>query len=64
MRELGVVLDQRLTFGEHVEYTARKANRALGLLMRTFETGKRGRSLNMSQHRKRALAVSSVIILR
>ena len=51
MRDLGVLLDQRLTFGEHVEYTVRKANRALGLLMRTFATGKRGRSLNLSQHR-------------
>ena len=51
MRDLGVLLDQRLTFRDHVEHTVRKANRALGLLMRTFAAGKRGRSLSMSQHR-------------
>lgn len=51
MRDLGVLLDQRLTFGDHVEHTVRKANRALGLLMRTFATGKRGRPFDMSKHR-------------
>ena len=51
MRDLGILLDQRLTFGEHVEHTVRKANRALGMLMRTFATGKRGRSFDMSNHR-------------
>ena len=48
LRDLGILLDQRLTFTDHVEHTVRKANRALGLLMRTFGTGKRGRSLDMS----------------
>ena len=51
MRDLGVFLDQRLTFGEHVQRTVRKANRALGLLMRTCATGKRGRPFGMSHHR-------------
>ena len=32
MRDLGIMLDQGLTFGDHVDYTVRKANRALGLL--------------------------------
>ena len=51
MRDLGVLLDQKLTFGDHVEFTVRKANRALVLLMRTFATGKHGRSFNMERHR-------------
>lgn len=51
MRDLGVFLDQRLTFGDHIEYTVRKANRALGLLMRTFSTGKHGRAFNMENYR-------------
>ena len=45
MRDLGVILDEKLTFSEHVDVIVRKANRALGLLMRSFHTGKRGRSL-------------------
>ena len=45
MRDLGIMLDQRLTFGEHVDHTVRKASRALGLLMRTFQTGKNGPQL-------------------
>ena len=45
MRDLGVYLDEKLTFGEHVDVTVRKANRALGVLMRSFQTGKRGKSL-------------------
>ena len=45
MRDLGVVLDAKLTFSEHVDVTVRKANRALDVLMRTFQTGRRGRSL-------------------
>ena len=40
MRDLGVMLDQKLAFAEHVDYTVRKANRALGLLMRTLQSGK------------------------
>ena len=44
MRDLGVLLDEKLTFGSHVDNTVKKANRALGLLMRSFQTGKNGRS--------------------
>ena len=43
MRDLGVMLEEKLTFGEHVDYAVRKANRALGLLIRTLQTGKNGR---------------------
>ena len=46
MRDLGVHLDEKLTFGDHVDATVRKANRMLGLLTRSFQTGKRGRSLH------------------
>ena len=45
MRDLGVLLDEKLTFGEHVDAAVRKANRALGVLMRSFQTGKGGKSL-------------------
>lgn len=51
MRDLGIMLDQKLTFGEHVDYTVRKANRALGLLMRTLQNGKRGRPLKSANQR-------------
>ena len=46
MRDLGVVLDEKLTFGDHIDRTVIKANRALGLLMRSFQTGKNGRALH------------------
>ena len=45
MRDLGVFLDEKLTFSDHVDVIVRKANRVLGMLMRSFQTGKRGRSL-------------------
>ena len=45
MRDLGVMLDEKLTFNDHIDRTVTKANRALGLLMRSFQTGKEGRSL-------------------
>ena len=51
MRGLGIMLDQRFTFGDHVEYRVRKANRALGLLMRTFAMGKHGRPFDVTRHR-------------
>lgn len=44
MRDLGVMLDEKLTFANHVECVARKANRALGLLIRSFQTGKHGKT--------------------
>ena len=37
VRDLGVILDARLTFGDHVDETATKANRMLGLLMRSMQ---------------------------
>ena len=37
--DLGVWLDTKLTFAEHVEKTARKANGRLGLLMRSLHLG-------------------------
>ena len=48
MRDLGVYLDAQLTFGEHVDVAVRKANRALGVLMRAFQTGKRGKRPSVS----------------
>ena len=51
MRDLGIMLDQKLTFGEHIDSTVRKANRALGLLMRTLQTGKNGRPLKIENTR-------------
>lgn len=45
MKDLGVFLDEKLTFADHVDSTVSKANRALGLLRRSFQTGKGGRLL-------------------
>lgn len=39
IRDLGVVLDRKLTFQDHVDVIVKKANRALGVLIRTFQTG-------------------------
>lgn len=36
--DLGVILDEKLTFGPHVDMTVKKANRALGMLFRSFQT--------------------------
>ena len=47
MRDLGVFLDEKLTFAEHVNATVSKATRALGMLMRAFQTGKHGMSLRI-----------------
>ena len=44
MRDLGIVLDEKLTFADHIDSTVHKANRALGLLIRSFQSGKHGRS--------------------
>ena len=40
MRDLGVLIDKKLTFGAHVESVVKRGNRALGLLMRSLQTGK------------------------
>ena len=37
IRDLGVVLDQKLTFADHTNVIVSKANRALGLLMRSLQ---------------------------
>ena len=37
MRDLGVLLDVKLTFASHVDATVAKANRMLGLLMRSMQ---------------------------
>ena len=41
MRDLGVILDEKLTFSTHVDAVLKKGNRALGLLIRSFQTGKK-----------------------
>ena len=41
IRDLGVLLDQKLTFEDHVNATVAKANRALGLLIRTLQSASR-----------------------
>ena len=38
IRDLGVILDQKLDFADHVASTVTRANRALGLLIRTFQS--------------------------
>ena len=38
IRDLGVLLDSKLTFAPHVDLTIAKANRMLGLLMRSVQT--------------------------
>ena len=37
VRDLGVILDTKLTFAEHVDATIAKSNRMLGLLMRSMQ---------------------------
>ena len=37
IRDLGVILDTKLTFGPHIESSVKKANRALGMLIRSFQ---------------------------
>ena len=51
IRDLGVILDKKLTFRPHIESSVKKANRALGLLIRTFQKPKTGRHLNLSAAR-------------
>ena len=45
---MGVMLDEHLTFASHVECVARKANRAFGVLIRSFQTGKHDKTFNGS----------------
>ena len=37
VRDLGVILDAKLTFADHVDVIVSKANRTLGLLMRSMQ---------------------------
>ena len=37
IRDLGVILDAKLTFGPHIQHSVLKANRALGILIRSFQ---------------------------
>ena len=37
IRDLGVILDKKLTFGDHVDMIVKKANCALGVLIRSFQ---------------------------
>ena len=39
IRDLGITLDTKLTFASHVSGAVSKANRAIGLLIRSFQTG-------------------------
>ena len=48
IRDLGVKLDQKLTFGPHVDICVKKANRSLGLLFRSFQKTNRKNRLNLS----------------
>ena len=48
IRDLGVILDQKLTFEAHIDATVSKANRTLGLLMRTFQSASRQCNFNKS----------------
>ena len=46
IRDLGITLDSKLTFSDHVSTVVGQANRALGLLIRTFQTGSKGAKFN------------------
>ena len=46
MRDLGVIIDSRLNFAAHVSRIVSQANRALGLLIRSFQAGTRGAKFN------------------
>ena len=54
IRDLGVILDTKLTFGPHVDATMAKANRMLGLLMRSMQIARR--RCHMQLERKAMIA--------
>ena len=41
MRDLGVIIDSRLNFSDHIDFVVKRGNRALGLLIRSLQ-GVRG----------------------
>lgn len=43
MRNLGVLFDEKRTFGVYIDNIVSAANRALGLIFRSLATDKRGR---------------------
>ena len=47
VRDLGVWLDKKLTFADHIDATVSKANRMLGLLIRSMQTGRVTRGLDI-----------------
>ena len=49
IRDLGVILDSKLTFADHVHSTVSKANRILGLLIRSVQTSPCSRRLHFDQ---------------
>ena len=53
VRDLGVLLDSKLTFSAHINIVVTKANRSLGLLIRSFKTGLPGQKFD-----RRALLVA------
>lgn len=53
MRDLGVVLDSKLTFGPHIDSVVGKANRALGMYLRT---------LSSCRHRGSRFSPSALIV--
>jgi len=46
IRDLGIWLDTKLTFAEHINFTVCKANRAMGVLIRSLQTGRLVGELN------------------
>ena len=48
IKDLGVFLDQKLTFETHIHATVSKANHALGLLIHTFQSA--SRRCNFNRH--------------
>ena len=42
IRDLGIILDSKLTFSDHIHHTVSQANKALWLLIRCFQTGSKG----------------------
>ena len=53
VRDLGIILDSKLTFSAHINATVASANRALGILIRSFQT-----SLTKYKFDRRALLVA------